>query len=65
MASLHQKTEIVAEAIRATPPVAVAGATVAGVPLNEIVLWLTIVYLVLQIGFLAWKWLNAHRRGKE
>lgn len=50
------KHEIAAEAIKATPPVTVAGATVAGVPVNEMILWATLLYLVLQIGFLLYRW---------
>jgi len=53
---MTQRSEISAEALRAAPPVTVAGATVAGVPLNEIILWATLLYLVLQIGFLLYRW---------
>lgn len=53
---MTQRSEITTEAIRAAPPVTVAGATVAGVPLNEIILWATLAYLLLQIGFLLFRW---------
>jgi hypothetical protein len=48
--------ELSIESIKAAPPVAVAGATVAGVSLSDIVLVVTLIYLVLQIGFLLYKW---------
>jgi len=50
------KHEIAAEAVKAAPPITVAGATVAGVSLNELILWATLLYLVLQIGFLLYRW---------
>lgn len=62
---VHQKIEVAAEVARATPPVAVAGASLAGVPLNTIVLVLTIAYLVLQIGYLLFKWVREWRKPKR
>lgn len=53
---LHQKSDMIAEATKAAPPVAVAGATIAGVPLNDLILWATLIYLVLQVGFLLYRW---------
>jgi hypothetical protein len=50
------KHEIAAEAVKAAPPITVAGATVAGVPVNELILWATLLYLVLQIVFLLYRW---------
>lgn len=50
------KHEVSSEIARAAPPTAVIGASVAGVPLNDIILWATLVYLVLQIVFLARRW---------
>lgn len=54
--SMQARTEVLAETIRATPPLAVAGLTVAGVSLNDVVLLITLVYLILQIGYLAHRW---------
>lgn len=39
-------------AAKLAPPIAVGGLTVFGIPLNELVLVVTGVYAVLQIGFL-------------
>ena len=62
--TMQQKADIAAEAAKASPPVAVAGATVAGMPINDLVLWATLIYLVLQIGFLLYRWGRMHFRGK-
>lgn len=57
---MQQKADIATEAAKASPPVAVAGATIAGMPINDLVLWATLVYLVLQIGFLLYRWGRMH-----
>jgi hypothetical protein len=36
--------------------VTVAGATVAGMQVNDLILWATLIYIVLQIGFLLYRW---------
>ena len=41
---------------RAAIPVAVTGVTVMGVALPDIVAMLTIIYLVIHIGYIAYKW---------
>jgi hypothetical protein len=48
------KTEAAQQVAKATP--AVAGATIAGLTLNEWVAIATITYIVLQAGYLLWKW---------
>jgi hypothetical protein len=48
------KTELAAEAVKATPPLTVAGLAFAGVSLQDWVLLLTVVYLILQIAFLVY-----------
>jgi len=58
--TMQQKADIATEAAKASPPVAVAGATIAGMPINDLVLWATLVYLVLQIGFLLYRWGRMH-----
>jgi len=58
--SMEQKSDIAAEVAKATPPVTVAGATVAGVQVNDLILWATLVYIVLQIGFLLYRWGRMH-----
>jgi len=57
---MTHRSELTAEALRAAPPVTVAGATIAGVPLNDLILWATLLYLVLQIGFLLYRWWTMH-----
>jgi len=54
--SVEQKADIASEVAKAAPPVTVAGATVAGLPVNDLILWATLIYLVLQIGFLLYRW---------
>lgn len=56
----HEHT-LAAAAAKAAPPVVVSGATIAGVSVNEIVLWLTAVYLCIQIAHLAWRWCKEAR----
>jgi hypothetical protein len=58
--TMQQKADIAAEAAKAAPPVTVAGATVAGVTINDLILWATLVYIVLQIGFLLYRWQRLH-----
>lgn len=63
--TIQQKTDIAAEAAKATPPVTVAGATLAGVTVNDLILWATLVYLVLQIAFLLYRWGRLHFGKKD
>lgn len=58
--SMQQKSDVLVEVAKATPPVTVAGATVAGVQVNEMILWATLVYIVLQICFLLYRWGRMH-----
>jgi hypothetical protein len=57
---MSYKSDVAAEAAKAAPPVTVAGATVAGVQVNDLILWATLVYIVLQIGFLLYRWQRLH-----
>lgn len=53
------------EGAKATPPVAVVGTSIAqGLTINTVVGTLTIVYLLMQIGWLAWRWRRA-AQGQE
>lgn len=58
--TMQQKADIAAETTKAAPPVTVAGASVAGVTINEMILWTTLIYIVLQIGFLIYRWQRLH-----
>ncbi|CAM0032120.1 holin [Vibrio phage D530] len=53
-------SDIVSQAVdvsvRAAPPVVVTGLSVYGVTLPDIVSGLTIVYLIIQISYVSWKW---------
>ena len=64
---MSYKSDVAAEAAKATPPITVAGATVAGVQINDLILWATLIYLVLQIGFLLFRWQRLYfsRRSDE
>ncbi|WCA46297.1 pinholin [Caulobacter phage BL198] len=46
--------EYVVAATKAAPPAIVSGMTMFGLPLNEVVLLLTALYTVLQIGWFIW-----------
>jgi putative effector of murein hydrolase LrgA (UPF0299 family) len=43
---------------KAAVPVGVTVSTYFGLPLSEWVYILTIIYLVVHIGYIAWKWFN-------
>jgi hypothetical protein len=58
--SIEQKSDIASEAAKAAPPVTVAGATIAGIQVNDLILWATLVYVVLQIAFLLYRWHKMH-----
>lgn len=50
-------TEIVTEAAKAAPPVAVTATAMAGgLSLNNVIGAATLIYIVLQAGYLVWKW---------
>ena len=57
---MQSKSDLIAEAAKSAPPVTVAGLTVAGVSLNDVVLIATLFYIVLQAGFLAYRWVRVH-----
>lgn len=45
------KNEVLTEALKSAPPISVAGATIAGISLQEWVLVLTAVYTLLQLAY--------------
>ena len=55
-----RKDEMAQEALKAAPPLTVTGATLLGVPVSDLVMWATLIYLGLQIGFLLYKWWRIH-----
>ena len=59
--NLQHKTDIVDAAMKAAPPVAVSGATIAGVSVNEILVWATLFWVFLQSAFLIYKWRRLHK----
>jgi hypothetical protein len=58
--TLRHETTI--ETAKALP--AVAGATIAGLTLNEVVAAVTILYILLQSAYLLWKWRKEAQKGK-
>lgn len=57
------KQEVMQEALKATPPVSIAIAEkAAGWTLNDTVLTATLIYVIMQAGYLVWKWLREYRR---
>jgi hypothetical protein len=56
----------VALAAKSAPPVSVSLATVAGMPVSDLVLWCTLIYTVLLIGHkLLMIWRSIMRPGKK
>jgi hypothetical protein len=54
--------EVGNEAIKASPPIAVVGATtMSGMTLQDWVLVATLAYIALQAAWLVWKWWKAAR----
>jgi hypothetical protein len=58
--NLQHKVDVAETAMKAALPVTVVGASEAGVQINEVIMWATLVYLILQIGFLLYKWIRLH-----
>ena len=64
--SSSMNTEVVQEAAKSAPPVVVTLGTLAsGVTINHIMGLVTIVYVVLQAGYLVWKWRRDVRLERE
>ncbi|QXZ10279.1 hypothetical protein KUF54_03220 [Comamonas sp. Y33R10-2] len=54
-----------AEAAKGAPPVIVAAtANVQSWSMADVVTWLTVIYLLLQIAWLIWKWSKAAQTGE-
>ncbi|NBX72679.1 MAG: hypothetical protein EBQ89_00065 [Alphaproteobacteria bacterium] len=61
-----QKSDVLSEAAKAAPPVAITTAvTIGGLTLNEWVAIATLLYVVLQSGWLIWKWYHAIKERKD
>lgn len=56
MSNSDLASQVVDMAVKAAPPVAVTGVTFYGVALPDVVAVLTIVYLVIHIGYIVTKW---------
>lgn len=54
MRNIGLKHETAEQTLKALP--AIGGTAIAGLTLNEWVAVATLIYVVLQIGFLIWKW---------
>ena len=63
--TLEQKSDIVTEVTKAAPPVTVAGATIAGMQGNDMILWATLRYRVRQIGLLLSRGGRLHFFGRD
>lgn len=63
---LRMNTEIASEAAKAAPPVTViATSTLAGWSLNNFIGLATLVYIILQAGYLLWKWRRDYKQEKS
>lgn len=60
-----QAIKLKADTILATPPIAVATATVAGFALQDWVYLLTITYTLFLIGEKLWRWYRAWQARKQ
>jgi len=62
----EQKSDVIVEAAKAAPPVVITTAvTAGGLTLNEWVAIATLLYIVLQSGWLVWKWFHAIKDKKN
>jgi uncharacterized membrane protein len=61
----EQKSDVLTEAVKAAPPIAITTAAVGGLTLNEWVALATLLYIVLQSGWLVWKWYHAIKDKKN
>lgn len=59
------KSDVSAEALKATPPLAVSGAVLGGVHVHELIAWATLAYIVVQIGFLLFRWWRLANNQKD
>lgn len=50
--------QVVDMSIKAAPPIAVTGLSIYDVPLPDVVAVLTIVYLLIHIGYILTKWIK-------
>lgn len=57
--------EVVTEAVKSAPPVSVVGLSIYGYEVADIIQLLTLVYLVLQIGWLVRKFWKGRKNGTE
>jgi hypothetical protein len=53
------KSEISTEGMKAMPPVAIAAIT-----MNDVLIYVSIAYVVLQVAHLIWKWVREAREKK-
>lgn len=66
MKDVKLNTEIAAEAAKSAPPATVAiTAFLGGLSLNNIIGVATFIYIVLQAGYLVWKWRRDMRRERR
>lgn len=56
-------SETLATVGKASPPIAVSAATIAGVTLQDWVLLATLVFTLVSLAHLVWKWLRELRGG--
>ena len=64
--SIKLNSEIASEAIKAAPPVTVTATALAGgISLNNVIGAATLIYIVLQAGYLIWKWRRDIKRERE
>ena len=55
MSTQHTAETSAAIVSKAAPPVTVSIATLAGIPVSEILLWATLIYTLLMIGHKMWQ----------
>jgi hypothetical protein len=60
---ITMKHETIDQTLKSLP--AVVGTAYSALTLNELVMVLTALYIVMQMGFLAYKWYNEHQDRKR
>ena len=56
MRTATMKNDVQMEAVKGAPPAAVAALSMMGISLSDIVLLATLIYIVLQMAFLLYRW---------
>lgn len=62
---MNDHNEITVAAAKAAPPIAITSGSIMGIPLPDLLLWLTLIYTVVQLGLLAPRVVEAIKKGLD